>query len=57
MESYKSFKFIVQATPEDEGSLVHWTLIHEKLNVNVPNPNTMLQFAFDQTKEVDAYLT
>ena len=23
MESYKSFKFIVQATPMDEGSLVH----------------------------------
>ena len=23
MESHKSFKFIVQATPKDEGSLVH----------------------------------
>ncbi|KAF3947509.1 hypothetical protein CMV_026367 [Castanea mollissima] len=57
MESYKSFKFIVQATPKDEGSLVHWTLIHEKLNVNVPDPNTMLQFAIDQTKDVDAHLT
>ena len=58
MESYKSFKFIVQATPMDEGSLdVHWTLIHEKLNVDVPDPNTMLQFAIDQTKDVDAHPT
>ena len=55
MESYKSFKFIVQATPMDEGRLdVHWTLIHEKLNVDVLDPNTMLQFAIDQTKDVDA---
>ena len=57
MESYKSFKFIVQATPKDEGSLVHWTLIHEKLNVDVPDPNTMFQFAIDQTKDVDAHPT
>ena len=57
MESHKSFKFIVQATPKDEGSLVHQTLIHEKLNVDVPDPNTMLQFAIDQTKDVDAHPT
>ena len=58
MESYKSFKFIVQATPMDEGRLdVHWTLIHEKLNVDVLDPNTMLQFAIDQTKDVDAHPT
>uniref|UniRef100_A0A7N2LNW9 Bet v I/Major latex protein domain-containing protein n=1 Tax=Quercus lobata TaxID=97700 RepID=A0A7N2LNW9_QUELO len=57
MESHKSFKFIVQATPKDEGSLVHWTLIHEKLNVDVPDLNTMLQFTIDQTKDVDAHPT
>ena len=55
-ELYKSFKFIVQATPKGEGALVHWTLVYEKLNVDVPDPNTMLQFAIDLTKETDDYL-
>ena len=57
MELYKSFKFIVQATPKGEGSLVRWTLVYEKLNVDVPDPNLMLQFAIDLTKDIDAHLT
>ena len=56
-ETYQSFKFIVQAIPKDEGSLVRWTLIYEKLNVDVPDPNAMLQFGIDVTTEIDAYLT
>ena len=56
-ETYQSFKFIVQAIPKDEGSLVRWTLIYEKLNVDVPDPNAMLQFGIDVTVEIDAYLT
>ena len=55
-ETYQSFKFIVQASPKDEGSLVRWTLIYEKLNVDVPDPNAM-QFGIDVTIEIDAYLT
>ncbi len=57
MELYKSFKFIVQAIPKGEGSLVRWTLVYEKLNVDVPDPNLMLQFAIDLTKDIDAHLT
>uniref|UniRef100_A0A7N2MMW7 Bet v I/Major latex protein domain-containing protein n=1 Tax=Quercus lobata TaxID=97700 RepID=A0A7N2MMW7_QUELO len=56
-KTYQSFKFIVQAIPKDEGSLVRWTLIYEKLNVDVPDPNAMLQFGIDVTAEIDAYLT
>uniref|UniRef100_A0A2N9GPZ6 Bet v I/Major latex protein domain-containing protein n=1 Tax=Fagus sylvatica TaxID=28930 RepID=A0A2N9GPZ6_FAGSY len=55
-ELYKSFKFIVQATPKGEGALVRWTLVYEKLNVDVPDPTTMLQFGIDVTKEIDDYL-
>ncbi len=57
MDLYKSFKFIVQATPKGEGSLVRWTLVYEKLNIDVPDPNLMLQFAIDLTKDTDANLT
>ncbi|KAF3970723.1 hypothetical protein CMV_005599 [Castanea mollissima] len=50
-EIYQSFKFIVQAIPKDKG-----TLIYEKLNVDVPDPNAMLQFGIDVTAEIDAFL-
>ncbi|KAM3699958.1 MLP-like protein 43 [Castanea sativa] len=57
MELYKSFKFIVQATPKGEGSLVRWTLEYEKLNVDDPESNTMLEFTIGITKDIDAHLT
>ena len=56
-ETYQSFKFIVQAIPKDEETLVRWTLIYEKINVDVPDPNAMLQFGINVTTEIDAYLT
>ena len=37
--------------------MVRWTLIYEKLNVDVPDPNALLQFGIDVTAEIDAYLT
>uniref|UniRef100_A0A7N2LP75 Bet v I/Major latex protein domain-containing protein n=1 Tax=Quercus lobata TaxID=97700 RepID=A0A7N2LP75_QUELO len=57
MELYKSFKFVVQATPKGEGSLVRWTLEYEKLNVDDPESNTMLEFAIGVTKDIDTHLT
>ncbi|KAF3954256.1 hypothetical protein CMV_020376 [Castanea mollissima] len=55
-EMYKSFKFIIQATPKGEGSLVHWTLEYEKLNADDPDASSMLQFAVGQSKDIDAHL-
>ena len=37
--------------------MVRWTLIYEKINVDVPDPNAMLQFGINVTTEIDAYLT
>ncbi|KAL4626400.1 hypothetical protein ACB092_05G093200 [Castanea dentata] len=56
LELYKSFKFVVQATPKGEGSLVRWTLEYEKLHVDDPESNTMLEFAIGLTKDMDAQL-
>ena len=55
-EMYKSFKFIIQATPKGEGCLVHWTLEYEKLNADDPDASSMLQFAVGQSKDIDAHL-
>ncbi|XP_038892978.1 MLP-like protein 43 [Benincasa hispida] len=56
MEHYKTFNFIVQATPKGKGSVVHWTLIYEKLHENIPHSYSMLEFAAAMSKDIDAYL-
>ncbi|XP_059445574.1 MLP-like protein 28 [Corylus avellana] len=57
LQEYKSFKIIVQATPKGEGSLVHWSFEYEKLKEDVLEPKTLLQFAIDASKDIDAHLT
>ncbi|XP_027340782.1 MLP-like protein 43 [Abrus precatorius] len=54
---YKSFKFINQATPKIKGSEVHWVMEYEKQNHDIPDPHTLLQFAVEVSKDIDAYLT
>ena len=51
---YKSFTAIVQATPKGEGScLSHWTFEYEKLNENVPDPQTLLEFWIHCLKDIE----
>ncbi|XP_062175604.1 MLP-like protein 31 [Alnus glutinosa] len=57
LKEYKNFVIVVQATPKGEGSLVHWTLEYEKLKDDIPEPNTLLQFLIDVSKDLDAHLT
>ena len=56
MEDYKSFKLIIQANPQENGSVVHWTLEYEKLKDNTPDPHAVLQLLTDVTKEIGAHL-
>ncbi|GLT99806.1 hypothetical protein SLE2022_172210 [Rubroshorea leprosula] len=54
---YKSFKFVVQFTPKDDGgSLGSWTLVYEKLNENVPDPISLREACIQLNKAIDAYL-
>ena len=55
LQEYKSLKAIVQATPKDEGSLVHWIMEYEKLNKSFPKPNSLLQFVLDLNKDLNAH--
>ena len=56
MEDYKSFKCILQAFPQENGSVVHWTLEYEKLKDNTPDPHAFLQLVTDVTKEIGVHL-
>ncbi|XP_041013679.1 MLP-like protein 28 [Juglans microcarpa x Juglans regia] len=57
MEEFKSFKIVFQATPKSEGSVVHWTFEYEKLSAEVPEPNTLLQFVLDLSKDIGSHLS
>ncbi|KDP38071.1 hypothetical protein JCGZ_04714 [Jatropha curcas] len=52
----KSFKATVKAIPKDNGSVVYWTLEYEKLNKDIPEPHSILRFAVDLIKDIDARL-
>ncbi|XWS34489.1 hypothetical protein CRYUN_Cryun21dG0042600 [Craigia yunnanensis] len=51
-----TFKSTVSVTASGQGSLVKWTLIYEKQNQNIPDPEKYLEFASSINKSVDAYL-
>ena len=58
MEHYKSFKFIMQATPKEKGgSVVNWAVEYEKQKDSIHDPRTMLQLTVDETKKIDEYFT
>ncbi|GAV84152.1 Bet_v_1 domain-containing protein [Cephalotus follicularis] len=57
LKYYKSFKYSMKVIPKDEGSLLHISLEYEKLNNEVPDPNSMLDLVTSSCKDVDTYLT
>ena len=56
MEGYKSFRFIIQVFPQEEGSVVHWIMEYEKLKDHSPDPHTLLELAIDVSKDIDSHL-
>ena len=58
MKEYKSFLATIQVAPKHggTGSIVHWHFEYEKINEEVAHPETLLQFAVEVSKELDAHL-
>ena len=56
LQNYKSFKFILQVTPQKNGSVAHWTLEYEKLKDHIPDPHTMMEMVIELSKGIDAHL-
>ncbi|XVF85376.1 hypothetical protein PTKIN_Ptkin17bG0112700 [Pterospermum kingtungense] len=59
-KEYKSFVVHIQASPNpnsEGGSIVHWTLEYERLHDAIAHPESLLQFAVDMSKDIDAHLT
>lgn len=55
MELYKTFKLTVHVDTNGEDNLVTWTLEYEKLNRDVPDPHTLMDFCLKVTKDIEAH--
>ncbi|KAK6157595.1 hypothetical protein DH2020_011843 [Rehmannia glutinosa] len=54
-ELYKNFKFIVHVDTSGEDNLVTWTLEYEKLNEDVPDPHTLMDYLLKVTKDIETH--
>ncbi|CAN1284725.1 MLP-like protein 28 [Linum perenne] len=55
-KDYKEFKLTVKATPETaDTSLVHWTIVYEKLKEEFPDSDaiSILDFVVHMSKDID----
>ncbi|KAK7390592.1 hypothetical protein VNO78_25901 [Psophocarpus tetragonolobus] len=57
LQHYNSFKFKLQVSPKEKGSVVHWELEYEKKNYSISDPHTTLELVVEEANQVDAYLT
>ena len=59
MEEYKSFVVKVQATPsaKGDGCVVQWLAEYEKLNEDVPHPESTLEVMARICRDMGSHLT
>ena len=55
MELYSSFIITIHVDKSGEDNLVTWTLEYEKLNENIEDPNTLLEFFKHITKDIEGH--
>ncbi|KAK4371166.1 hypothetical protein RND71_010641 [Anisodus tanguticus] len=55
LEAYKSFYFTVHVETKGEDNLVTWILEYEKLNPDVPDPHTLMEFCLNVTKDIETH--
>jgi hypothetical protein len=58
LEHFNSFVITMQANPKDggEGGIIHWTFVYEKKHGEIIDPHTLLEFAVDLSKDIEAHL-
>ncbi|XP_058183505.1 kirola-like isoform X2 [Rhododendron vialii] len=54
-ELYKDFKGTVHVDTKGESNLVTWTFEYEKLNDEVEDPNTLMDFTINVTKDIETH--
>ncbi|KAK2981448.1 hypothetical protein RJ640_001962 [Escallonia rubra] len=55
MELYKTFILSVHVDTKGEDNLVTWTFEFEKLNESVEDPNSLMEFCLNVTKDIETH--
>ncbi|CAI9282397.1 unnamed protein product [Lactuca saligna] len=55
LEAYKTFLLTVQVETKEEENLVTWTFHYEKLNDNIDDPNSLMDFCLAVTKDIEKH--
>ncbi|KAF7132219.1 hypothetical protein RHSIM_Rhsim09G0094600 [Rhododendron simsii] len=55
LQLYKTFIFTVHVDTKGENNLVTWTLEYEKLNGDVEDPTTLMDFCIVVTKDIETH--
>ncbi|CAI9113160.1 OLC1v1013709C1 [Oldenlandia corymbosa var. corymbosa] len=55
MELYKSFVLTVHVDTVEKNNLVTWTLEYEKKNESVPDPESLMEFCLQVTKDIETH--
>ena len=56
LQNYKSCKFILQVTPQQNGGVVHWIIEYEKLKDHISDPHSLKQLCIELSNDMDAHL-
>lgn len=55
MEQFKVMKLIVHVDTKGEDNLVTWTLEYQKLNKDVADPHSLMDFCLRVTKDIETH--
>lgn len=55
LELYKTFLIHVHVDTNGSNNLVTWTVEYEKLNPDVPDPDTLMDFYRKVTKDIESH--
>ncbi|KAF5945588.1 hypothetical protein HYC85_015816 [Camellia sinensis] len=54
-ELYRTFKITVHVDTKGENNLVTWTFEYEKKSEDVEDPNTLMDFAINVSKDIESH--
>ncbi|KAK2971340.1 hypothetical protein RJ640_026057 [Escallonia rubra] len=55
MELYKTFRITVHIDTKGENNLVTWTVDYEKVNAGIEDPDTLMDFCLNVTKDIETH--
>ncbi|KAK9063683.1 hypothetical protein SSX86_017554 [Deinandra increscens subsp. villosa] len=55
LEAYKTFLITVHVETHGEENVVTWTFHYEKLNENIDDPDSLMEFCLNVTKDIETH--